>query len=36
MSVAFVWIDNDLETYLFEMAASVRLGIDTWNTFRTD
>ncbi|MCW0159669.1 GIY-YIG nuclease family protein [Burkholderia pseudomallei] len=35
MSVAYVEIDNDLELYLFEVLAAMRLDTDTWNTFRT-
>ncbi len=35
MKVAFVEINNDLELYLFEVFASMRLDTDTWNTFRT-
>jgi hypothetical protein len=35
MKVAFVEISNDLELYLFEVFASMRLDTDTWNTFRT-
>jgi hypothetical protein len=35
MRVAFVRIDNDLELYLFEVFASMRLDTYTWNTFRT-
>ena len=35
MSVAFVEIDNDLELYVFEVFASMKLDTDTWNTFRT-
>lgn len=34
-SVAFVEIGNDLELYLFEVYAAMRLDTDTWNTFRT-
>ena len=33
--IAFVEINNDLELYLFEVFASMKLGTDTWNTFRT-
>jgi hypothetical protein len=35
MTVAFVEIGNDLELYLFEIFAAMRLETDTWNTFRT-
>jgi hypothetical protein len=35
MKVAFVEINNDLELYLFEVYASMKLDTDTWNTFRT-
>ena len=35
MSVAFIEINNDLELYLFEVYASMKLDTDTWNTFRT-
>lgn len=35
MKVAFVEISNDLELYLFEVFACMRLDTDTWNTFRT-
>ena len=34
-SVAFVEISNDLELYLFEVYAAMKLDTDTWNTFRT-
>jgi hypothetical protein len=34
-SVAFVEVGNDLELYLFEVYAAMRLDTDTWNTFRT-
>ncbi len=34
-SVAFVEIGNDLELYLFEVYAAMKLDTDTWNTFRT-
>ena len=33
--VAFIEIDNDLELYLFEVSASMRLDTATWKTFRT-
>ena len=35
MRVAFIEITNDLELYLFEVFAAMRLDTDTWNTFRT-
>lgn len=35
MKIAFVEIDNDLELYLFEVFASMKLDTHTWNTFRT-
>ena len=35
MKVAFVEIDNDLELYLFEVFASMRLDTGKWNSFRT-
>ncbi|MDX9859227.1 MAG: hypothetical protein RBT76_15695 [candidate division Zixibacteria bacterium] len=35
MKVAFVEINNDLELYLFEVYASMKLDTDIWNTFRT-
>jgi hypothetical protein len=35
MKVAFVEIANDLEMYLFEVFASIRLDTGTWNSFRT-
>lgn len=35
MKVAYVEINNDLELYLFEVFAAMRLDTDTWNTFRT-
>lgn len=35
MKIAFVEIDNDLELYLFEVFAAIKLGTDEWNTFRT-
>lgn len=35
MYVAYVEIGNDLELYLFEVYASMKLDTDTWNTFRT-
>lgn len=35
MTVAFVEVDNDLELYLLEVLASMRLDTDAWNTFRT-
>ena len=35
MKIAFVEIDNDLELYVFEVFASMKLDTDTWNTFRT-
>ena len=35
MKVAFIEINNDLELYLFEVFASMKLDTDTWNTFRT-
>jgi predicted GIY-YIG superfamily endonuclease len=35
MKAAFVEINNDLELYLFEVFASMKMDTDTWNTFRT-
>ena len=35
MKIAFIKIDNDLELYLFEVYASMKLDTDIWNTFRT-
>jgi hypothetical protein len=35
MAVAFIEIGNDLELYLFEVYAAMKLDTDTWNTFRT-
>jgi len=35
MKIAFVEIDNDLELYVFEVFASMKLDTDMWNTFRT-
>jgi hypothetical protein len=35
MTVAFVEINNDLELYVFEVFASMKLDTGTWNTFRT-
>lgn len=35
MKVAFIEINNDVELYLFEVYASMKLDTDTWNTFRT-
>lgn len=35
MTVAWVEIQNDLELYLFEVFAAMRLNTETWNTFRT-
>jgi hypothetical protein len=35
MKIAFVEIENDLELYVFEVFASMKLGTGTWNTFRT-
>jgi len=35
MGVAFVQIDNDLELYLFEVYAAMKLDTAQWNTFRT-
>jgi predicted GIY-YIG superfamily endonuclease len=35
MTVAFVEINNDLELYVFEVLAAMKLDTDTWNTFRT-
>ena len=34
-NVAYVEIPNDLELYLFEVYATMRLDTDVWNTFRT-
>ena len=35
MKIAFVEIENDLELYMFEVFASMKLGTEAWNTFRT-
>ena len=35
MKVAYIEINNDLELYIFEVFASMKLDTDTWNTFRT-
>jgi len=35
MDIAFVEIGNDLELYVFEVFASMKLNTETWNTFRT-
>lgn len=35
MTIAYIEIQNDLELYLFEVYASMKLDTDTWNTFRT-
>ena len=35
MNVAYVEINNDLELYVFEVFAAMKLDTDTWNTFRT-
>ena len=35
MKIAYVEIENDLELYLFEIFASMKLDTATWNTFRT-
>lgn len=35
MAVAFIEIDNDLEQYLFEVYAAMKLDTSKWNTFRT-
>ncbi len=35
MRIAFIEIENDLELYLFEVYASMKLDTDPWNTFRT-
>ncbi len=35
MTVAFIEIENDLELYLFEVYAAMKLDTDKWNTFRT-
>jgi hypothetical protein len=35
MKVAFIEISDDLELYLFEVFASMKLNTETWNTFRT-
>lgn len=35
MTIAWVQIDNDLELYLFEVFAAMKLHTETWNTFRT-
>ena len=35
MKIAFIEVDNDLELYLFEVYAAMKLDTDTWNTFRT-
>ena len=34
-TVAHVEVNNDLELYLLEVLAAMRLDTDTWNTFRT-
>jgi hypothetical protein len=35
LRVAFIRIDNDLETYLFEAFCAMELDTCQWNTFRT-
>jgi hypothetical protein len=35
MAVAFIEIENDLEQYLFEVYAAIKLDTGKWNTFRT-
>jgi predicted GIY-YIG superfamily endonuclease len=35
MAVAFIEIENDLEQYLFEVYAAMKLDTGKWNTFRT-
>jgi hypothetical protein len=35
MAVAFIEIENDLEQYLFEVYAAMKLDTAKWNTFRT-
>lgn len=35
MSVAFVEVANDLELYVLEVYAAMKLDTDKWNTFRT-
>lgn len=35
MTIAAIQVDNDLELYLFEVYAAMKLETDTWNTFRT-
>jgi hypothetical protein len=35
MTIAFIEIENDLELYVFEVYAAMKLDTDTWNTFRT-
>ena len=35
MAVAFIDIENDLEQYLFEVYAAMKLDTGKWNTFRT-
>jgi predicted GIY-YIG superfamily endonuclease len=35
MRIAFIPIENDLELYLFEVFASMKLDTHVWNTFRT-
>lgn len=35
MKVAFIEIKNDLELYVFEVFASMKLDTKEWNTFRT-
>jgi hypothetical protein len=35
MTIAFIQIDNDLELYVFEVYAAMKLNTGTWNTFRT-
>lgn len=35
MRIAFIEVQNDLELYVFEVYASMRLDTNIWNTFRT-
>jgi hypothetical protein len=35
MTVAFVEIDDDLELYVLEVYAAMKMDTDTWNTLRT-
>jgi hypothetical protein len=35
MSVAFIQVDNDVELYMLEVMAAMRLDTGVWNSFRT-